>query len=219
VICVSDVEKNCKPSRLLEALSSQSVDRSTWPMPCKTQPERSTATKPTLDGKPTLGKVLWRLMARPTLTMKETNSTSTANLEEARNAFPSRFHAQQRLGGWAKELYPLGTRRLFRTSDDVVCDFMVAVQNNGEAGAADTWHFRMCNPADGDLNWDVGRTPEAGSLRFQSQLVLLSLVCSSKCRRVHPLASGVQLDSQHAGGSLRERSGLVAASEMGQLLG
>jgi hypothetical protein len=37
---------------------------------------------------------------------------------------------------------------------DIVYGFMVAVQDNGEPGAADTWRLRIWNPADGDLTWE-----------------------------------------------------------------
>jgi hypothetical protein len=82
------------------------------PMPFETQTEQSTGSsstsRPTLDSAENSTKAtLWCLMAPPTLTMKEMNSTSsTAKEEEARNTISWRFHPQQRLDGLARALGP-----------------------------------------------------------------------------------------------------------------
>jgi hypothetical protein len=44
-------------------------------------------------------------------------------------------------------------------ADGIEYGFMVAVQDNGEPGAADTWRLRIWNPADGDLTLDSEDNP------------------------------------------------------------
>jgi hypothetical protein len=45
------------------------------------------------------------------------------------------------------------------TGDNTEYGFMVAVQDNGEPGAADTWRLRIWDPADGDLSLDSEGNP------------------------------------------------------------
>jgi hypothetical protein len=48
----------------------------------------------------------------------------------------------------------LDARLMLGVAADIVYGFMVAVQDFGEPGAADTWRLRIWNPADGDLGWE-----------------------------------------------------------------
>jgi hypothetical protein len=83
-----------------------------------------------------------------------TGGDSALDFLEIPSPTEARWMGKGTLSLVARRFLASGDRGLAPAVKDTVYGFMVAVQDRGEPGAADTWRIRIWDPLDGDLTWD-----------------------------------------------------------------